>query len=86
MVIYPYIGNAIIFIFSHDVFSEDNKYYPNLIENISQNPALVVNTLKDGRRFWGINQDENMKIDACVGNPPFQLTVAKKKQTMDKRL
>jgi hypothetical protein len=49
------------------------QYYPNLIENISEKPNLVVNTFRDGKRFWKINQDETMKIDAIVGNPPYQV-------------
>jgi len=49
------------------------KYYKNLIENISQKPAVVINTFKDGKHFWGINNDENMTIDAIIGNPPYQV-------------
>lgn len=47
------------------------QYYPNLIENISDNPSVVVNTMRDGRRFWKINNDKNMKFNAIVGNPPY---------------
>ena len=49
------------------------RYYKNLIENITHTPAVVVNTFKDGKHFWGINNDENMTIDAIIGNPPYQV-------------
>ena len=48
------------------------EYYKNLIENISQNSDLVVNTLRDGKNFWGINENKHMTIDAIIGNPPYQ--------------
>jgi len=49
------------------------QYYKNLIENISERPEAVVNTFHDGKHFWKINDNTNMKLDAIVGNPPYQV-------------
>ncbi len=49
------------------------QYYKNLIENISERPEAVVNTFRDGKHFWHINENQNMKLDAIVGNPPYQV-------------
>ena len=42
-------------------------HYPDLIENITTQPASVVNLLRSGE-YWGFKQ-EYMKIDATMGRP-----------------
>lgn len=51
------------------------EYYPELIGAIMTEPDCVVNMLRSGKRFWKINDDETMKIDAVIGNPPYQQIV-----------
>ncbi len=49
------------------------RYYKDLIKNISERPEAVVNTFRDGKHFWKINNTTYMKLDAIVGNPPYQV-------------
>ena len=51
------------------------EYYPDLIDAITTEPDSVVNMLRSGKHFWKINDDETMKIDAIIGNPPYQQMV-----------
>lgn len=55
------------------------QYYKDLIQNISERPEAVINTFRDGKHFWKINDNTNMKLDAVVGNPPYQVNVGEKK-------
>lgn len=60
------------------VHAED---YPELIKTITTKPDCVVNMLRSGKEFWKINDDEMMKIDAVIGNPPYQVTAEKTSDT-----
>ena len=51
--------------------------YPNLIQELIDKPAHVADTLRCTQNFWHLN-NPLMKIDTVIGNPPYQLTVAKK--------
>ena len=52
------------------------QYYKDLIEVIKNNPATFVNEVRDGRRFWKVNNLDHMNFNAIVGNPPYQITGA----------
>jgi hypothetical protein len=35
-------------------------YYPDLINNVKETPTVVVNTFRNGKTYWKINNEENM--------------------------
>lgn len=45
----------------------------DLVNEIKNNPQQVVAKLKDGKTFWGANNNKNMDFDAIVGNPPYHV-------------
>ena len=53
-----------------------NLWDATIEENIlvvCKTPMAKSITNRDGKRFWKINQDTNMKLDAIVSNPPYQV-------------
>lgn len=49
------------------------KYYPDLIQCLTHSPQTVIRNLRDAKGFWGLNDKKEMKIDAIIGNPPYQV-------------
>ena len=49
------------------------QYYPDLIQSLTHSSQDVVSNLRDAKGFWGLNDKKEMKIDAIIGNPPYQV-------------
>ena len=49
------------------------KYFNDLIEHIKETPQQFCSTITKGFTFWHTNDDNSMKFNAVVGNPPYQM-------------
>ncbi len=50
----------------------NTRYFEDLINQIKNKPDNFINKVCRGKSYWKANNDDHMKFDAVVGNPPYQ--------------